>query len=127
VNSEQALRLLVVTDNDSVRHQLRYGFPTGVDVEIAREARDAWQRLDDYVPAAVIVDLQTGSAGGFALASDMRGANRLARVPVVMLIDRYQDDWLARQAGARAVLVKPVDAGELFTTITKLLSEPPAA
>ena len=106
---------------------MRYGFPANVEVDFAREARDAWQRLEEYVPAAVIVDLQTGSAGGFALATDMRGANRLARVPVVMLIDRYQDDWLARQAGARAVLVKPIDVGELLTTITRLLSEPPAA
>ncbi|HVM34745.1 MAG TPA: response regulator [Actinomycetota bacterium] len=127
MNAERALRLLLVTDNDSVGHQMRYGFPANVEVDFAREARDAWQRLEEYVPAAVIVDLQTGSAGGFALATDMRGANRLARVPVVMLIDRYQDDWLARQAGARAVLVKPIDAGELLTTITRLLSEPPAA
>lgn len=111
-------RLLVVTDNESVRHELEFGFPADVEVTLAREARDAWEWLREEVPSAVVVDLQTGSSGGFSLASDMSASARLAGVPVVMLVDRYQDDWLARRCGARAVLVKPVDAGAVLAAVT---------
>jgi DNA-binding response OmpR family regulator len=39
-----------------------------------------------------------------------------------MLLERVQDSWLAREAGATAYLTKPVDAGELVDKSLGLLS-----
>ncbi|MGH2820271.1 MAG: response regulator [Actinomycetota bacterium] len=107
------MRVLVVTDDPVVREQARYGFPSGVDVDLAIEARDAWEALEEDVPAAIVVDMQTGSAGGFALSRDVLATERLAGVPVLILLQRVQDAWLARKAGARAYRVKPLGGGEL--------------
>ena len=54
------MRVLVVSDDDTVREQASYGFPAAVDVELATEARDAWKALQsDPTPAVIIVDMQT--------------------------------------------------------------------
>ena len=52
----------------------------------------------------------------------MSQSPRLRDVPTLMLLERVQDAWLAREAGATAYLTKPVDAGELVTETLALLS-----
>jgi DNA-binding response OmpR family regulator len=72
-------------------------------------------------PNLVIVDLQTGSAGGFSLARDMRQYERLKDVPVLILVDRHQDGWLAMQGGATRYLLKPVPASVLVEESLELV------
>jgi DNA-binding response OmpR family regulator len=119
--SEETIRLLVVTDNKPVREELEFGFPEPVEVEFARDARDAWSRLneDDAPFSAVVVDLQTGTAGGYSLARDMKAVRALAGVPIVILLEREQDVWLARQAGAQAALLKPVTASQVLAAFRR--------
>jgi DNA-binding response OmpR family regulator len=107
--------LLVVSDDPSVQEEMTYGAPSGVQVLSARDAREAWRRLVEITPSVAVVDLQTGSAGGFALMKDMAADERLQRVPVMMLLEREQDAWLARQAGAADYRVKPVEAAGLVS------------
>jgi DNA-binding response OmpR family regulator len=119
--AEGVLRILVVTDNRPVREELEFGFPEPVDVEFAYDSRAAWQRLveDDEPPSAVVVDLQTGAAGGFGLARDMKAVRALAGLPIVILLERDQDRWLARQAGASAALLKPITASQVLAAIQR--------
>jgi DNA-binding response OmpR family regulator len=117
------LGVLVVTDDPSVRDELEFGVPSGTAIEFARDAREAWTRLQDRVPSAVVVDLQAGSAGGFALARDMSYDARFADIPVVILLERDQDAWLARQAGASLYRIKPVEADELMRDIEELVTQ----
>jgi chemosensory pili system protein ChpA (sensor histidine kinase/response regulator) len=105
--------ILVVSDDPQVVAEARFSFPDDVDVRFARDARDAGRTMESDPPAAVIVDMQTGNAGGYSLATDMRFDDRLRSVPVIILLERAQDAWLARQAGASAYLVKPVIAADL--------------
>ena len=112
-SDSESLRVLVVSDNQAVRDEFAYGFPTGVEVSFARDSRDAWRLLREQAPSAVVVELQTGSAGGYNLAKEM-SATDLAEIPVVILLDREQDAWLARQAGARNYHLKPVSASEVL-------------
>jgi DNA-binding response OmpR family regulator len=113
-------RLLVVSDDGQVREELRYGLPADFEVDLATDAREAWTHMSETIPWAVVVDLQTGSAGGYGLARDMSEDARLAHVPVVMLLERPQDEWLAKQAGAAAYLVKPVNAQHILKALSQL-------
>jgi DNA-binding response OmpR family regulator len=119
--------LLVVSDNSSVRDELEYGFPDGVMVSFAYDALDAWAWLQDQVPSAVVVDLQTGKAGGYGLARDMAADLRLRDVPVVMLLDREQDRWLAQQVRATVVMTKPISASDVVRRLETILSPIPQA
>jgi chemosensory pili system protein ChpA (sensor histidine kinase/response regulator) len=112
--------VLVVSDNPSVREELEYGFPAGVSVSLSHDARDASVWLRDRVPSVVVVDLQTGNAGGFGLARDMDADARLHDVPLVMLLDRVQDSWLAQQAGAEVILIKPATATDVLRRLESL-------
>jgi DNA-binding response OmpR family regulator len=112
-------RLLVVSDDRKVREELRYGLPADFEVDLATDAREAWTHMSETIPWAVVVDLQTGSAGGYGLARDMSENARLAHVPVVMLLERSQDEWLAKQAGAAACLVKPVNAQHILQALSQ--------
>jgi DNA-binding response OmpR family regulator len=117
---EARRRILVVTDDDHVATEAKFGLRG--EVTRVDDARAAWRTLKRFTPALVIVDLQTGSAGGFSLARDMAADRRLARVPVLMLLERPQDAWLAAQAGASAHLVKPLAAAELAAAVAGLLA-----
>jgi DNA-binding response OmpR family regulator len=115
--------VLVVTDDPTLRHEARFAFPSDFDVVVVHDAREAWAELKEWTPAVLVVDLLSGSAGGFALGSDMAQDLRLTRVPMLMLIDRHQDEWLARQAGADAVRTKPIDTAELVASALDLTGE----
>lgn len=112
----------MVTDDPTVRSELEYGMPTGTEVIFALDSREAMTTMATSTPSAVVVDLQTGSAGGYGLARDMELNPRLAHVPVVILLEREQDGWLARQAGARLHLTKPIEAVRLFADLRGLVA-----
>lgn len=117
-------RILVVSDDPRVRAEMISACPSGAEVELRLDARDAWQSMENRKPSLVVVDMQTGSAGGYGLCRDMAHSDRLKNVPVVILLERTQDAWLARQAGAALSRVKPIDAQGLFPDALELLLQP---
>lgn len=77
-------------------------------------------------PDLVVLDLQIGNMGGMACCMNLRleeGAGRLSRLPVIMLLDRPADEFLARRSQADAWFVKPVNPIKLRTTAERLLEE----
>lgn len=82
--------------------------------------------MSSFTPAAAIVDIRTGSAGGIGLVRDMKQDGRLREVPVLMLLERPQDVWLARTAGADLIRTKPVSLEQLLRDLRTLVA-PPAA
>jgi two-component system, OmpR family, response regulator MprA len=116
-------RVLVVSGDPEILTEARSGFPLGFDVSTVGDARQAVEILGAGPPPdLLIVDLQTGSAGGFALARDLSQIPRLASIPILMLLERDQDLWLAHQAGAAAVRTKPLDVDQLVGAALNLLS-----
>ena len=118
--------ILVAAEAAWVRDQVRTGL-TGpgqrvIEVTRGQDVRDAVgaQTID-----LVILDLQIANQGGIATALDLRleaAAGRLPEVPILLLLDREADRFLAARTEADAVLVKPIDAGTLRRAIKRLLS-----
>ena len=76
-------------------------------------------------PDLVILDLQIGSMGAIAVCMDLRleeGAGRLDHVPVLVLLDRRADVFLARRVEADGWLIKPLDPIRLRKAIRALLA-----
>ena len=85
------------------------------------EVRSAIQRQR---PDLAVLDLQIGNMGGVAACLDLRleqGAGRLGRVPVLLLLDRRADVFLARRSGAEGWVIKPLDPIRLRRAVTALL------
>jgi DNA-binding response OmpR family regulator len=73
----------------------------------------------------VILDLQIGNMGAMATCLDLRleeSGGRLDHLPVLMLLDRRPDVFLARRSGAEGWLVKPLDPIRLRKAIRALLA-----
>jgi DNA-binding response OmpR family regulator len=113
--------VLVVSDDPEVQRELQYAFPQDIDLEVIDDAIGAWDRLKEITPGLVIVSIRTGNAGGFALAREMRMVGRLEDVPVLMLLERSQDKWLAKEGGATKIRVAPFEASDLVADALELL------
>ena len=122
--------VLVATDSDSVFAQVDAALGSAsTDVERVREGRALRDTVAELAPELVLVDLQIGSMGGFAATLDLRleeGAGRLDPSPIILLLDREADEFLARRSGADLWLVKPFDALALRTAATAVVQGSPA-
>jgi DNA-binding response OmpR family regulator len=117
--------VLVAADGAWIRNQVRTAL-TGPDLELIEVNRG--QEVRDVVAGGhadlVILDLQIANMGGVAVAIDLHleaSAERLPNVPILLLLDREHDRFLAKRAAADAELVKPIDPGTLRRTVKQLL------
>ena len=80
----------------------------------------------NYDPAdLVIADMQIDTMGGIAVAFDLEleaDAGRLEPRPVLLLLDRRADVFLARRSGIKGWLVRPLDPIRLRRAAAALLS-----
>lgn len=114
-------RIVVVTNDPRLAEVARYGFAPDFEVEVVGDAREALAAMARAAPSVAVVELRAGSAGGFALARDMHQNDRLKDVPILMVLEREQDSWLAKQAGADAIRTKPVGVAELVADTLALI------
>lgn len=116
------VRVLVVSRDESILQDANFGFPADAEVRTASDARTAREVLKDFQPSVVIADLMSGSAGGFVVAREMSQMAALQDVPILILLDRDQDSWLAAQAGAALHRTKPVTAEALAADALSLIA-----
>lgn len=86
---------------------------------------DVRRAVLELTPDLVILDLQIGNMGGMAACLDLRleaGAGRLDEVPILMLLDRRADVFLARRSGADGFLVKPLDPIRVRRAVNAVLA-----
>jgi DNA-binding NarL/FixJ family response regulator len=79
----------------------------------------------DDKPDLVILDLQIGNMGAMAACMDLRleeSAGRIDHVPVLLLLDRRADVFLARRTEAEGWILKPVDPIRLRKAIRAVLA-----
>jgi DNA-binding response OmpR family regulator len=79
---------------------------------VCREGRVVVGVVAEREPDLAILDMQVGSKGGMAVTMALRldeSAGTLPHIPVIMLLDRRADVFLARRSGADGWLVKPLD------------------
>jgi DNA-binding response OmpR family regulator len=117
--------IVVASDAPSVRADVVavVGEP---DVEIVEvdSGQAVAPAVDEYEPDLVIVDLQMGSMGGMAVCLELRleeSYGNLPHVPVLMLLDRRPDVFLAKRSEAEGWIVKPLDPMRLRKATTALL------
>ncbi len=109
--------VLLIADDDRVRDDVEAALagPRSRVVTVS-DPRAAVRRAKEVKPESVLIDLQVGSMGGMAIVRAFKDAialGSLPGVPLVMLLDRGVDAFLADRAGASSWVVKPFTAQDL--------------
>ena len=122
--------VVVAADEGAVREDVRSVLSGLADVTVREvtSGPDVLAAVQKAHPDLVIVDFQIGNMGGMAVCLDLRleeGAGRLDHVPVLMLLDRRADVFLARRANADGWLIKPLNPMRVRRAVGELLEGRP--
>ena len=117
---------MIVTDSSRVYEEVTAAVDEpGVSLRWVRGGAAVIPALQEAAADLVVSDLQVGSMGGYAVAMDIAleaGAGRLDPVPVLLLLDRRADVFLARRLGVAGWLIKPLDPLRIRAAVRALLS-----
>jgi DNA-binding response OmpR family regulator len=117
--------ILVASDAPSVRAEVAAVASTPErTIREARSGPEVMREVARSLPDLVVVDLQMGNMGGMAVCLELRleeSYGNLEHVPVLMLLDRRPDVFIARRSGAEGWLVKPLDPIRLRRAVAALL------
>ncbi|HBB34708.1 MAG TPA: DNA-binding response regulator [Cyanobacteria bacterium UBA8803] len=118
-------RLLLVDDEPGVREAVKDYLQEvgGFTVQVASNANDAWQMLQQQTPDLVISDIMMPQVDGYQFLKQLRDDPRFKSLPVVFLTARgmTSDRIQGYQAGCDAYLPKPFDTDELIAIVENLL------
>ncbi|HYD30467.1 MAG TPA: SpoIIE family protein phosphatase [Azospirillaceae bacterium] len=114
-------RILIVDDNRVNRHLLmalleRGGFR---NVAMAEDGREALERLPQFNPDLILLDLMMPNLDGFEACKQLRADPRYKDLPVLVQssLSRAEDRARAFEAGATDYVTKPINAVELLSRV----------
>lgn len=121
--------VLIASDAQWVREDVKSVLdPAEFTVREVTRGQQVLPAVRERTPDLAVLDLQIGKMGGMATCMELRleeSADRLDHVPVLMLLDRRADVFLARRSGAEGFLVKPLDPMRLSRAISAVLAGGP--
>lgn len=118
--------ILVAADDPRVFDEIRSVLEDdSTNLRWVKRGEDVREAMN-YEPAdLVIADMQIDTMGGIAVAFDLEleaDAGRLEPRPVLLLLDRRADVFMARRSGIKGWLVRPLDPIRLRRATAALLS-----
>src|SRR5690242_14884453 len=113
-------KVLICEDDDLLVELLKYRLAaSGYEVAVARDGREALDRIGEAAPDAIVLDAMMPVMDGFEVLRRIRADERLAAVPVIMLSARKQENDIvtALRLGANDYVVKPFIPEELVVRL----------
>lgn len=116
--------ILIVEDEAAIRDMLNFTLSAaGYQVVEAHNAEQAWQSLNENVPACMLLDWMLPGVSGVSLVERIRKHDRFANMPVIMLTARGEENDQVQgfEAGADDYVVKPFSPRALVARLKALL------
>ena len=116
--------VLVADDNADICDLLQVGLSKlAVDVQIANNGREAYEKILAHKPSLVLLDLVMPELTGLEVLAKLRETAEFSSLPVIMITARTQDDDIERgfKLGATDYVIKPFNLKELMTKAAAIL------
>jgi signal transduction histidine kinase/DNA-binding response OmpR family regulator len=125
-------RILLVDDNEPAIVQLCDVLAgQGYEVRAAHSGREAIAQMEAWLPDAVILDLMMPGVDGFEVLRIMRGAERTAGVPVLILtakhVTKEELSFLKGNHIHQLIQKGDVDRAELLTAVAAMVPPRPVS
>ena len=117
---ETPATILVVEDDEPIRLALREVLEVeGYQVIVAADGAEAMLSLERELPSLVVTDLQMPNVDGLQLCKHLRGDERTAQIPIIVLTAEHRYDMVIGQVDA--LIRKPFDIDALLATIAQFI------
>ncbi|MEM7401492.1 MAG: response regulator [Pseudomonadota bacterium] len=116
--------VMVVDDSITIRKvTTRFLERNNYKVTTAKDGVDAVQKLQDFTPALILLDIEMPRMDGYELASHVRNNERLKNVPIIMITSRTGDKHRQRamDIGVQEYLGKPYNESELLSYVQEII------
>jgi len=124
--------VVLYSDDPQVRDRMRLAIGTrpAADLEVEFADADSFQQCrdltDTYAVDLMVLDGEAAPAGGLGIARQLRDELDLCP-PLVLVVARAADRWLAAFAQVDEVLMHPLDPVLTGATVARLLRQRAAA
>lgn len=118
-------RVLVIDDEEMMRLAMSVMLRgRGMEVETAANGAEALEKARQWVPDVVVCDLSMPVMDGFEFLAELRRAEKLRDVPLVVVTGLGVTDYRERalESGAADFVVKPFGPDQLMAAIRPLLA-----
>lgn len=117
--------IMVVDDSLTVRKiTSRMLLRAGYQVVTATDGVDALEKLEEFTPRVMLLDIEMPRMDGFALAKQLRRDPRTRDLPIIMITSRTADKHreYAMQLGVNTYLGKPYQEDDLLQNIADFMA-----
>jgi two-component system response regulator MprA len=120
-------RVLVVEDEPDTREALELALKAeGYAVDLARDGREAIERIAERQPGVILLDLAMPRMDGLEFAHELERRGLRPGIPIVLVTAVGAADERAREIHAEGYLAKPFELTELLDQIGRLSNGPAA-
>ena len=119
--SEDAPLLLIVEDNEDLRHQIKRIFSGGFRVEEAADGIEGWDKAIELIPDFIISDVMMPGRDGLALCNQLKNSPATSHIPTILLSARIDGEEAGLRIGADDYITKPFNAKTLVLKVKNLL------
>ncbi len=116
--------VLLVDDDPALRGLLRQMLELGgYVVHEAEDGLDALEKLNNFTPDVMVLDVMMPNMDGVTLCKRMRSNVKTIDIPIIMLSGKTQDKAVQEglDAGANKYLKKPISFTDLIAHVKEVL------
>jgi DNA-binding response OmpR family regulator len=125
VDGSRPRRVLVVDDDPHIVELIVTRLEiAGFETRVARNGVEAIQRLGEFRPEAMVLDINMPVLDGFGVLAHMKAQGLSAKTPTMVLTARNNAGDVAKavEMGARDFLSKPFNDMQLLQRVGRLLA-----
>ncbi len=116
-------KLLIVDDEDNIRHLLRVAFEDEFEVEVAVDGVEAFEKALKWSPDLIVSDIMMPKLDGYGLYRKLKARPETSSIPFVFLSAKkdVEEKVVGLEMGADDYITKPFSIKELKAKIKSIL------